>query len=595
MGLVTPLFLVLAACSSDVICPDGQLAVDGICPDATDSSTPPTDSDTSDTGPTDTRDPALPPVAQEPDPVTFPDTISTLSVAVRTADTQYAGTDNNGLFLCLTETEAECRKLDVADVNDFRVGEIDIHHFEGVNLDRADVDRVEIRSEEGDDQWRPECLALQFDGEPVHCADGLSDLKFGVEDDELQSWSDPAGLHLACSSCNPTGVTHGPMLGALEPETARIWIRTDATRRAGLRLALTQELESAEVVAWADPSPIADYTHVFEVGGLTAETLYFAGVEIDGTLDPDTTLNFTTPPVLGTPGDTTFSFGSCSKYDDQPIFGPIAEDEPDLFLFVGDNHYANSDDLDSLRWYYRWALEIPERASLVRQTVTLATWDDHDYVGNNTDGDESGKSTALQAFKEYWAHQDYGTTDVPGVFHQYAWRDLGFFFVDDRYYRDIDDSLLGEAQSAWLLDALEASTATFKFVICGSQWTLDGSSDSWASFPDAREELLEGIYDRGVEGVVLLSGDIHRSEFLWLEQSAGYDLLELTSSPLANSNSECSTRDGQLFCHDDDRFYVRVDVSSDDDDPWFIASLVNEAGDELETTLVHRSELTLAR
>ncbi len=557
---------------------------------------PTADSDTSDTQPpTDTgptRDPLLPPIAEQPEPVIFPEVIGTLSVAVRTADTTYAGTDDNSLSVCLTDTD--CWKLDADDVDDFRVAELDIHHFEGIGLDRSAVDRVEIRSQSGDDQWRPECLALQFDGEPVHCADGLSDLKFGVEDDELSSWIDPDGLHLACDSCDPTGVTHGPMLGALAPELARIWVRSDATRRLGLRLALTGDgLETAEVVAWADPSPIDDYTHTFEVPGLTADVDYHAAIEVDGVLESDTAFGLTTPPPVGTPGDTSFSFGSCSKYEDQPIFGPIADDDPDLFLFVGDNHYANSDHLDSLRWYYRWSLERPERAALARQVVTLATWDDHDYVGNNTDGDEPGKDTAVRAFDEYWANASTGLDTLPGVFHTYSWRDLDFFFVDDRYYRGHDDSLLGQAQTDWLIEAVAASDATFKFLVCGSQWTLDGSSDSWAAYPEARDALFEALFDRGVEGLVLLSGDIHRSEFLWLEQPGGYDLLELTSSPLANSNASCSARDGQLFCHDDDRFYVRVDLSTDGDDPWFAATLVSEAGDDLESVVVQRSALTL--
>jgi alkaline phosphatase D len=521
----------------------------------------------------------------------FPDRIGVLSVAVRTADVDYAGTDDNSLSVCLTETD--CWKLDVADVDDFRLGELDVHHFEGLDLARSLVDRVEIRSESGEDQWRPECLAVQFDGEPVYCADGLSDLKFGIEDDELKSWIDPDGLHMACLSCDPTGVTHGPMLGALDPDRARIWVRTDATRRLGLRLALTDDLANARVVAWSDPSPQTDYTATLEVGELIPDTRYVAGLEVDGVLDLATSLSFTTPPAVGTPGDTTFSFGSCSRYDDQPIFGPIAADNPDLFLFVGDNHYANSDDLNSLRWYYRWALEVPERAALVRKAVTLATWDDHDYVGDNTQGDAAGKDNALRVFQEYWANADYGTEETPGVFHEFAWRDLAFFFVDDRFYRGLEDDILGQAQTTWLLDALDASSASFKFIVSGSQWTLEGSSDSWAEYPVAQEALFQGIFNRGVQGVVLLSGDIHRSEFLWLEQAGGYDLLELTSSPLANSNSGCSQRQGQVFCEDNDRYYVRVDVSSDDEDPWFVASLVNEAGQDLGSVVVHLSELSL--
>jgi alkaline phosphatase D len=587
---VTTWILLYAACSSDVTCPDGSAPVDDLCSDATQTSETDTD-DPDDTGTAPTRDPALPPAAQEPAPLVFPDTFTTLSVAVRTADTTYAGTDDNSLTVCVTDTL--CYKLDAADVDDFRVGELDVHHFEGLAISRGSVDRVEIRSESGDDQWRPECLALQFDGQPMYCADGLSDLKFGVEDEELQSWKDPDGLHLACASCDPTRVTHGPMLGALEPDTVRIWLRTDATRRVGMRVGLTAELDDADVVAWGDPSATDDYTLELQVGGLTSGVTYFAALEIDGELAPETALSFTTPPPIGTSGDTTFSFGSCSKYDDQPIFGPIAADDPDLFLFVGDNHYANSDHLDSLRWYYRWSLERPERAALVRQTVTLATWDDHDYVGNNTDGDDPGKDTAVRAFDEYWANRSVGSELHGGVFHSYEWQDLAFFFLDSRYFRGFEDSLIGDIQTAWLVDAVTASDATFKFLVSGSQWTLDGSDDSWAEYPEAREALFQSLFDQGVEGLVLLSGDIHRSEFLWLQQSGGYDLLELTSSPLANSNAGCDTRDGQLFCHDDDRYYVRVDVSTDTEDPWFVATLVNEVGDDLESVVVKHSELTL--
>ncbi len=584
--------LLYAACTGNVTtCEDGSEPVDGSC-DGTTSETD--DSGTEDTGTVDTRDPALPPLVEEPEPVDFPATVGTLSVAVRTADSTYAGTDDNTLSVCLAESV--CWSLDVEDVDDFRVGELDVHHFEGVELDRSVVDRVEIRSVDGEDQWRPECLAIQFDGQPIYCANGLSELGFGIEDDELSTWTDPEGLHLGCESCEPTGLTHGPMLGALEPKRARLWVRTDATRRLGLRFALTADaLETAGVAAWQDPAPTRDYTAVFEVGGLQPDTLYHTAIEVDGVLDAASTTSFVTPPLAGTPGDTTLSFGSCTRDDDQPIFQAIAEDDPDLFLFIGDNHYANSDDLNSLRWFYRWALEVPERAALLRDTVTIATWDDHDYVGNNTDGDASGKDTALRVFQEYWAHRSYGTADTPGVFHTFGWQDLDFFLVDDRYYRDIDDSLLGEAQTAWLLDALEASTATFKFIACGSQWTLDGSDDSWASFPDARADLFEGLVDRGIEGVVLLSGDVHRSEFIWLDNPGGYDLLELTSSPMANTNAGCGSPEGQLFCHDDGNFYVRIDLSTDTDDPWFVASIVDEGGQELDSVIVHRSQLGLPR
>ena len=77
-----------------------------------------------------------------------------------------------------------------------------------------------------------------------------------------------------------------------------------------------------------------------------------------------------------------------------------------------------------------------------------------------------------------------------------------------------NDGPLGLAQETWLREQLNASTADFKLIGCGSRFTPEGSTDSWASYNVARNRRRPNFIDSdGIEGVAFLSGDIHRSSF----------------------------------------------------------------------------------
>ena len=520
----------------------------------------------------------------------FPEIIDTLHVEIRTGTGSYDGTDDV-MEVCLSESA--CFTLAKDQWNDLEEGVVDIYAFEGLELPRSEVTGFTIRTQDGGDQWEPACFALRFDGEPVYCRDDLS-LKIGdEEDEEVADWTDPEPLTNHCTTCSLSPLTHGPFVGAVTVATANIWYRTDATRSAKLRVSQTADgLNSSDPIDYAWPTASGDFTETVTVSGLGAGETLFYDLEVEGERHGPWTLQ--TAPTSAGPTRTRFAFGSCSKDDDQPIFGVIAAWDPDIFLFVGDNHYANSDELSDLRQFYRWAHERTLRAELMQQSVVLATWDDHDYVGNNTDGTAEGKDVALRVFEEYWANGSYGTPETPGVFSRQRYGDVEFILLDDRYWRGLEDSILGDAQEAWLLDALQASDATFLFLVSGSQWSLDGSDDSWGAFPEAQTRLREALVAYGVEGVVLLSGDIHRSELRWLEGAAGgYALPELVSSPLATWNSPCGSSDELLACEDDDTFFIAVDVDTTLADPSLDVSLVDSSATIRHTWTILRSELSL--
>ena len=504
------------------------------------------------------------PAATMPPPPVFPDRLGTLSVVVRTADVEGADTDDP-IEICLRDDL--CIPLTMRQEDPFERGQVDVFHVE-VDRARSELDQVRLRG--GEDAWRPECLELRFDGEPVYCEDAI--------DTEVGEWRDPAGLHQACSTCQRGVLTFGPVQGVHDATRARVWVRTDASRRVGLRMSETGDVEAGPIVAWAVPSPDDDFTATLEVGGLEPGRAYDFRIEIDDFVGATHTLATPAP----TRPSVELAFGSCSLHLAQPIFGTILDADPDAFVFLGDAHYGDAAFLETHRWRFRRFRNVPERAALFAEVPVLATWDDHDFTGNNSDVTCLGVEDALRAWREWWGSPAYGTSEVSGVFFRHRDGPVDVFVLDCRTHRPfiddprrycianpdatstpIEDGILGPGQEAWLLAELQRSDAPFKLLVCGSQWTAQGTLDSWASFVPARDRLFDRIDAAGIEGVVLVSGDIHRSSIRRIARPR-YDLVELTTSPLAAERGECESDDELVACWDETDAYlwIRADTET---------------------------------
>ncbi len=528
----------------------------------------------------------------------FPDTIDRLSFAVRTGGGENAGSDGIRVELCLND--ARCFPLDVPDVNDFRRGKIDVYHFDDVALPRADVDRVELRWTAGADAWQPACVEVRFDGEAVHCRDGMT-VRIGDGPGERTRWRDPDGLHAGCTTCYPSRLTHGPLVGAVGPDTARVLVRTDATRPVTLHVA---EAAGGPATAFGPryPSPRDDYTTVFDLDGLRPRTRYTADVHV-GNTRLGRAATFRTAPRAGAASAFRVAFGSCANdtnFPTQPIFAEIDRRDPDLMLFLGDNHYGNTGNLQALWWRYRGTLEMPARAALLASAPTLATWDDHDFTGNNSDRHAAGRDRALRAFADYWANPAYGTRETRGVFFETSYGDVDFFFIDDRYHRDRPGtdggSILGAGQHAWLEDALRRSTATFRVIASGSIFSR-GGGETWLDYPASRDRLFRFLRANDIGGVVFLAGDVHRSHFRWIHR-AHYDIPELVSSGLAtHQEGTCPGRDAaepdaaQTYCTQAAPTFMQLDFDTTRDDPRIVARIIDGGGRELRTMTILRSQL----
>ena len=525
---------------------------------------------------------------QDPGAPELPDPGETLHLMVRTGTETYDGTDDDTVWICVGT--GWCYQPYRDEWDDLEQGEVDVLVVEDVGLPRAELEGLTVTVTDGSDRWEPVGFQVVLDGESTYCRDDL-ELAIGDASDETLSWQDESGKQ-TCDTVYDDTLTHGPILGAVTHESARIWFRTDSTRRTVLRVAETEDaLTDAPAVHVSYPEAVWDFTDLVEVYGLGPETTWHYSLEVDGvTKGP---WSFTTAPEPGTRGTQRIAFGSCTKDDGDEVWETLRGLDLDLFLFLGDNHYGNTPDLDDLFQWYRWAHEREGRRELMQEVPTLATWDDHDFVGNNTNGNDAGKEEALRAFTTYWANAGFGSDDTPGVWSRHTLGDVDLFLLDGRYWRDID-GFLGSVQLAWLLDGLEASDATFKLVASGSQFTSDGSSDSWAEYEADRTEVLTALVERGIEGVVWLSGDIHNSEFRSVPGlDGGYTIPELTSSPLANTSAWCSSDDELEACFASGASFVTLEIDTGAEDPELVARILGPSGTEHAVWTIRASELTL--
>ena len=99
--------------------------------------------------------------------------------------------------------------------------------------------------------------------------------------------------------------------------------------------------------------------------------------------------------------------------------------------------------------------------------------------------------------------------------------------------------MLGRAQLDWIKRELSASTATFKFVLSGSIFGGPSNDDEkWPWFGAELNEFYSHIWNNGIGGVVLMSGDVHVSAILEHRnpnnRADPYIIYEVISSGLAN-------------------------------------------------------------
>ncbi len=345
----------------------------------------------------------------------------------------------------------------------------------------------------------------------------------------------------------------GPMLGPVSPTSVSIWVRISGEFPVVVEYAEGDSLNNPSRTEPIVAQAASDLIVVHQITGLKPDTAYTYQVLYNGKTDPyrkEKPAQFRTAPDGA--GKFRFAYGSCARIQEdrkQAVWRTVNKMQPQIFAWIGDNIYGDSLVPFVLAEEYRNQRSVPLLQPVLRSVSQLAVWDDHDFGLNDHDGAHPGKAQALEVFKQYWPNPSYGTPEAPGVYFQYSYGGVDFFFLDCRYHRSPNEApdgpgktFLGAGQTAWLKQGLKASTAPFKILVSGSGWTAakGAGGDSWAAFLHERNQLFDWIQQEAVSGVVLLSGDTHVGELNCIPRSAqgGYDLYDLVSSPLAQPSGD---------------------------------------------------------
>jgi alkaline phosphatase D len=255
---------------------------------------------------------------------------------------------------------------------------------------------------------------------------------------------------------------------------------------------------------------------------------------------------------------TTIALGSCNRQDrPQKMWPIIASHEPQLWIWLGDNIYGDSEDMEVMRRKYLQQKYGEAYTAFRRQTPVIGIWDDHDFGANNA-GKEFPKRDESQALM-----LDF--LDVPptapvrrqkGGYQSFTFGPAGkqvkVILLDSRYFRDEPirnpnrppaylpneaGTILGEEQWAWLEKELAASGAQVHLIGNGIQVIPeDHDYEKWANFPRERQRLLDLLKKYHVPHPVLLSGDRHIAEISRLNlPDYVYPVYELTSSGMTHS------------------------------------------------------------
>ncbi len=264
---------------------------------------------------------------------------------------------------------------------------------------------------------------------------------------------------------------------------------------------------------------------------------------------------------------TKIAFGSCaSEKHGLPIFDLIVDYNPDLFIFLGDNIYGDTKDMDVMKAKYQKLASKSSFQNLKENIPIIATWDDHDFGWNDAGKDYPFKEESKEIFLNFFEEPDSSSRRKHlGIYHSYEYEvgenKLQIILLDGRTFRDklqpynnefsderrygfyrkdyaphtsIDSTLLGEKQWKWLEKQLE-KPADIRIIGSGTQFGIEWNGyEAWANFPHEQQRMKDLIKKTETDGVLFLTGDVHYSEISKLETDF-YPIYDFTSSGLSST------------------------------------------------------------
>lgn len=296
---------------------------------------------------------------------------------------------------------------------------------------------------------------------------------------------------------------------------------------------------------------------------------------------------------------TVIAFGSCANQSKpQPIWDAINANRPDLFIFLGDNIYGDTEDMDLLRARYAQLGNQPGYQRLLAQTPVIATWDDHDYGANDAGAEYPQKVASKQIFLDFFGEPTASERRQRdgGIYTSYAYGHEGqrvqVILLDTRWARTPlarvsdaeyterrrqrigpytattapDAQMLSEAQWAWLAEQLQ-QPAELRLIATSIPFLQQGTGwENWSNFPAEQARLVALLETQATAGVIFLTGDTHRAQFSKRTDIGLYPLWEVNASGLTENvdwPAPDQSRLGNTYIEDNFGL-LRIDWTEDD-------------------------------
>ncbi|NYJ00093.1 alkaline phosphatase D [Nocardioides thalensis] len=310
-----------------------------------------------------------------------------------------------------------------------------------------------------------------------------------------------------------------------------------------------------------------------EVWGLRPSTVYYFRFRVGGHISPVGRTR-TAPSLDARNAAVSFAFASCARWDQgfYTAYGHLANEDLDLVVHLGDYLYeyginatggarnqpmgpefaGETTDLARYRLQYGLYKSDPNLMAAHASAPFVVTPDDHEVENNWADEIPEASSQSqgelwmprrTAAFQAYYENLPFRAGSVPSGADMQIYRKLSygtlldFNVLDTRQYRDDQPygdgsdvpgpestdpskSMMGLAQEKWLLDNFARSRARWQVLANQApmaetdQDATDGKllfMDPWDGYVANRERILGGARDRGVDNLVVITGDRHQN------------------------------------------------------------------------------------
>jgi len=364
-----------------------------------------------------------------------------------------------------------------------------------------------------------------------------------------------ASFAFAGESAFPYGVASGDVVA----DRAICWTRT--TSAGDVRVDVARDDVFGQIIAGAVvmESEASGLTVKYEATALEPATRYYYRFTRIDSKEASATGTFVTAPAAVEERAFRFVYSGDATALRLPyrVLDFAADEQPDLWFFAGDTIYADQSagglgvavDLGGYRAKYAQARSDAALRRLSAAAAVWVQWDDHEVANDYDGGDPEPDITPQQiadAYQAFFENQPIRDQAAPGdarrTYRSFRYGALAeFFLLDCRQYRSRDAgrdgggvdpfayflgphdpdtlarlrdpsrTMLGVDQLAWLKQGLAASTARWKFLLSSVTFTslLARPYDRWDGYDAERYELLRFIDDNAIEGIAILSADIH--------------------------------------------------------------------------------------